>query len=415
MSNALAVGAVTATLRNLLFAGLADELSGGTVTTKSPDLARDSNDTTNQVNLFLYHVTYDAAWLNMNIPNQIKPNESGFPPLPLVLHYLITAYGENDDALDPVSHRLLGTAMRVLHDHPLLGADEIKIALNGNDLGDQVERVRITPEPLTIDEMSKLWTTFQTNYRISTAYQVSVVLIESERATKTPLPVLTRGKDDRGVKSQPDLTPPFPALTLLAMPEKQPVARLGDTLTLEGFHLEGDTVTAQFKHPRLEDIIPVPTLPGGTSTKVSVRIPDSAPQDWASGVMTVSLLIDKTGEQPRVTNELPFALAPVITSALPLTAFIDGSGDAEVELTCAPEVLPAQHASLLLSDLDARQIAAEPHAAQTDTLTFIIRGASASAEGFFIRLRVDGVDSLLVVDYTAVPPAFNQNQKVQIS
>jgi hypothetical protein len=416
MSNALAIAAVTATLRDLLTTGLTNEISGVSVTTKSPDAARGANDTANQINLFLYHITYDAAWLNMNMPNQIKPNETGHPPLPLVLHYLISAYGD-DDALDPVSHTLLGIAMRVLHDHPLLGADEIKAALNGNDLGEQIERVRITPQPLTVDEMSKLWTTFQTNYRISTAYQVSVVLIESTRAAKTPLPVLTRGRDDRGIATQPDLTPPFPTLVIITMPDKQPSARLGDTITLEGFHLDGDTVTAQFKHPRLDNVISFPTAVGGTSTKASVTIPDNAPQDWASGVYTISLLIEKAGEQDRTTNELPFALAPFITSTpLPLSVTRDGSGDAEVVITCSPDVLPEQRALLLLSDKDARQITAEPHPAQTDTLTFVIRDAPVGAtEGFYIRLRIDGVDSLLVADYSAAPPAFDENQKVKIA
>jgi hypothetical protein len=71
---------------------------------------------------------------------------------------------------------------------------------------------------------------------------------------------------------------------------------------------------------------------------------------------------------------------------------------------------------LLLGDKDARQITAEPHPAQIDTLTFIIRDAPVSAtEGFYIRLRIDGVDSLLVADYTAAPPAFDENQKVKIT
>ena len=416
MSNALAITAVTATLRHLLIAGLTNKVDGFSVTTKPPDAARGENDTANQVNIFLYHITYDAAWLNMNMPNQIKPNETGFPPLPLVLHYLITAYGD-DDTPPPISHTLLGIAMRVLHDHPLLGASEIKAALKGNDLGEQIERVRITPQPLTVDEMSKLWTTFQTNYRISTAYQVSVVLIESTRAAKTPLPVLTRGRDDRGIAAQPDLTPPFPTLVGITMPDKQPSARLGDTITLEGFHLDGDTVTAQFKHPRLDNIIPVQTIAGGTSTKASVKISNDPPLDWAGGVYTVSLLIQKAGEQDRVTNELPFALAPVITSTpLPLSVTRDGSGDAEVVITCSPDVLPEQRALLLLSDKDARQITAEPHPAQTDTLTFVIRDAPVGAtEGFYIRLRIDGVDSLLVADYSAAPPAFDENQKVKIA
>jgi hypothetical protein len=412
MSNTLAIAAVTATLRRLLSKGIKPP-NDTNVTIESLDKARLPNATTEQVNLFLYHVTYDAAWLNMNMPNQIKPNETAFPPLPLILHYLITAYG--DDSSSPESHILLGKAMSVMHDHPLLGEEEIAGAPSGNDLGKQIERVRITPERLSVDEMSKLWTTFQTNYRISTAYQVSVVLIESTRATRTPLPVLKRGEDDSGVRSQPDLIPPFPTLTAVKMPSNQPGVRLGEKITLEGFHLDGDTVEAQFKHPRLEKIIPVQTIAGGTATSATVEIPANEPEKWASGVYTVSLLIKRAGEQDRVTNELPFSLAPVITS-IPLPLDIVRVGKtATVNLEFIPHVLPKQVASLLLSDKDARQINAEPHSAKTNTLKFIIKDAPVSAgEGFFIRLRIDGVDSFLVKDYTAKPPEFDKNQKVKI-
>src|SRR6202008_4512506 len=116
------------------------------VTTKPPDKARATTETANQVNLFLYSVTYDAAWLNMNMPSQAKPAETGSPPLPLVLHYLITAYSDTIPMPDVESHKLLGKAMSVLHDHPLLGAEEIKAALAGSGLDEQIERVRITPQ-----------------------------------------------------------------------------------------------------------------------------------------------------------------------------------------------------------------------------------------------------------------------------
>jgi hypothetical protein len=304
--------------------------------------------------------------------------------------------------------------MRVLHDHPLLGADELKAAFGDSDLNEQIERVRITPQPMSVDEMSKLWTTFQTNYRISAGYQVSVVLIESLRSTRTPLPVLTRGKDDSGITAQPDLTPPFPTLTALTVQKKQPSARLGDAITLEGFHLDGDTVTARFRHPRIDGFVEV--APGSvTPSKVEIVIPDGSPEDWASGVYTVALLIEKAGEQDRLTNELPFALAPVITTPLPLSVASDFSGEALIQLTAEPNVLPGQQALLLLSDNDARQVVAEVRAAASDPLDFIVADAPLSAEGFYIRLRVDGVDSLLVKNYEAAVPAFDENQKVKIS
>jgi hypothetical protein len=171
MSNALAIAAVTETLRRILDTGINSVISGTTVTAKPPDKARNGI-TTNQVNLFLYQTEVNAAWRNMDIPRQVRPGETGRPPLALNLYYLITAYGESDE--DSRAHRLLGLGMGLLHDHTLLGAGEIESALADADLHEQVERVRITFQPLNIEEMSKLWTTFQTQYRISAAYQVAL-------------------------------------------------------------------------------------------------------------------------------------------------------------------------------------------------------------------------------------------------
>src|SRR5262245_46563554 len=122
MSNSLAIAAVTATLRNLLTAAFSD-LAGTSISVKHPDKAPQPNDSSNQINLFLYHSELDAAWRNRDMPQQVRPGESGHPPLPLKLCYLVTAYGLDDD--DVAAHRLLGRAMGTLHDHPVLGRTEI--------------------------------------------------------------------------------------------------------------------------------------------------------------------------------------------------------------------------------------------------------------------------------------------------
>jgi len=110
MSNDRAIAAVTATLRNMLFQAVSGDadLAGTTVTTRPPDRARQDGTTSNQINLFLYRTSIDAAWRNQDPPG-IRPGESGQPPLPLVLSYLMTAYGEDDD--------------EVLADSALWGAD----------------------------------------------------------------------------------------------------------------------------------------------------------------------------------------------------------------------------------------------------------------------------------------------------
>src|SRR4051812_12161812 len=114
MSNPLAIAALTATLRHLLDRGLAAALPGTQVTARPPDKAR-GEFTGNQVNLFLYHTLPTPAWRTPGLPAG-----AGQPPLALDLYYLLSAYGQDDDDADPASHRLLGRAMRILHDHPVL-------------------------------------------------------------------------------------------------------------------------------------------------------------------------------------------------------------------------------------------------------------------------------------------------------
>ncbi len=408
MSAPSAIAAVTSTLRNLLTsAALEDpELLDTTVTTQPPSVARNSNDA-NQLNLFLYSTSVDTAFSNLPMPGQTKNGESSMPPLALVLKYLITVYGRNDD--DVNGHRLMGRSMTALHDHPILGRSEIEAALPNTDLHNQVERVRITPAPLSVDDMSKLWTSFQSEYRLSTGYEVSVVLIESVRSAKTPLPVLQRGEDDQGVSSQADLIPPFPAIVTIVPPNQQPSAMPGDTLVLNGHHLDGDTIGVRFTHPRLPNPIDVPALAGGTETRISVQIPNS-PTNWMAGFYTVEVIIIKAGEQDRTTNVLPLSLAPRIVGIAPPNPIVrDGSGNATLILTCTPQVQPNQRAALLLGD---REVLAEDHPIQTDTLTFVIDDAPVGSR--YIRLRVGGVDSLLV-DRSVTPPAFDSAMEITIT
>lgn len=176
MSNSLAIAAVTATLRHLLDHGLNACVPGTKVTTRPPDKARDAQ-AGNQVNLFLYHTQTNAAWRNIDL----SPGTAQ-PPLALNLYYLLSAYGQNDDDPDPYSHRLLGEAMRLLHVQPVLDPAAIQGALEGNNLHLQAERVRITLQPLSLEEMTKLWSACQTQYRLSVAYEVSVVLIDGSGA-----------------------------------------------------------------------------------------------------------------------------------------------------------------------------------------------------------------------------------------
>lgn len=407
MSNSLAISAVTLTLRNLIFQGVNADLAGTTVSTNPLDRAR-VNAVGNQVNLFMYHTALDGAWRNTDMPRQVKPGETGNPPLPLNLYYLVTAYGENDD--ETLSHRLLGRTMTVLHDHPVLGSDEIRAALPNNDLYQQVERVRVTPQPLSLEEVSKLWTAFQTQYRISAAYQASVVLLESTRAARAPLPVLTQGPGDRGPTAVGGVLPPFPFLESVTPPNNQPSARLGDQIVLSGHNLDGAKVVVRFASQRLAAPIdvPPPELVSATAESITAILRND-PASVPAGFYTVAALIQRRGVPDYLTNELSLSVAPRITTNLPLQLALDATGNADLVLTCSPQILPEQNAYLLLGE---RPVLAAPRAAQTDTLRFAIRGAPR--DSYLIRLRVDGVDSLLV-DRSVQPPLFDQTQMVTLT
>ena len=413
MSNPLAIAATTLTLQAILQSGIVSDpadadLTDTTVTILPPDKARGNNNA-NQLNLFLYQILPNAAWRNMNLPSQVAPGETGNPPLALTLHYLITAFGKDNDTTLPYGHHLLGKAMSILYDHALLGPDEIRAAtaatFPGSDLDKQVERVRITLQPMSLEEISKLWTGLVTQYRLSVGYEASVALIESTQAKKTPLPVLTRGAGDKGISSQASLTSPFPALDQIQFLNSQKSALLGDSLVLTGNKLDGTSVGVVFNHPLWSAPIEIPPQPGGTATQVMVNIPNS-PANWPAGFYTVSLMVKRPGDTyRRTTNQLSVALAPKITIA-PASA---AGPNITYTVTCSPEVRPEQYASLLLGD---QEIMAQPHTTQTASLSF--QAQNLSVGNYFVRLRIDGVDSQLV-NRAVTPPVFDPTQKVTVT
>jgi hypothetical protein len=120
-----------------------------------------------------------------------------------------------------------------------------------------------------------------------------------------------------------------------------------------------------------------------------------------AGLYSLAVLVQRPGETfRRTTNELTLALAPQITTTLPATFARDGNGDATISLVVQPEVQPTQRVALLLGDLE---ITALPRSTQTNTVAFLVRGAAPGT--YLVRVRVDGVDSV-VVNRMATPPEF---------
>jgi hypothetical protein len=151
-----------------------------------------------------------------------------------------------------------------------------------------------------------------------------------------------------------------------------------------------------------------PELPTADD-EIVFLLPDT-PADLPAGPYQVAVEVQRPGEPlPRVSNSLPLLVAPRITSTLPFSVTRDAEGAATLQLSCSPEVRPAQRATLVVGE---REVLAAPHPNQTANLTFIV--VEAAPGDHLLRLRIDGVESVLANRET-VPPSFDLTQKVNIA
>lgn len=415
MSSSLAIAAVTAALRNLLLAQVPrrdSSLQDLEVSTQPLDLVRKGANRPAQLNLYLYQTVPNPGWSNMDMPRQVRPGEVGSPPLALNLRYLLTAYGRGESENDVINHRVLGGAVAVLHDHPLLDRSEIADALQDSGLAEQFERLRVTPMPLSTEELSKLWAAFQSNYRVSAVYEVTVVLIDSARGARAAPPVIRRGKEDRGPSATTGATP---VLKFLRMPNNQPAARLGEDIRIVGERLPSENAVIRFVSMRHQKAAPVPLvevdLPATASAKADeliVHLPNStedagAIARWSPGFYTLALAS---------SNAIAFALAPLIT----VTPQTMAAGTINLQITCTPRIAVGQHVLLILGDrtMEPTNISTPADATLPTTASFVVPEVAAGT--YLVRLRVDGVDSnLLILSKENGLPIYDPKQMVTVT
>lgn len=200
MAGALSIASVTAVLQDLLRNGLitnseAASIGDVSISALPPDRITMGAEESTQLNLFMYRVAPHSGLRNSAKQKVVakKETQQDHPRLALDLFYLLTAYG----AQDFHAEILLGCAMQLLHKTPILSHDMIgtalgstpikkgkrlippaQAALSGSSITDQVEQIKITPQFLSFEEMSRVWSALQARYRPSICYQVSAVVID---------------------------------------------------------------------------------------------------------------------------------------------------------------------------------------------------------------------------------------------
>src|SRR4051812_7571002 len=142
------------------------------------------------LNLYLYRVAENVAGRNQPWRGDRRHAAGTTPSLGLTLSYLLTPLaastadttGAGDDA-----HKYLGMAMMTLHENPVL--TRIHIAGFDSDVAlpayfqDSFENITIALQQLSVDELSKITAPLSNPFRLSVAYDVSLVELVPTRAS----------------------------------------------------------------------------------------------------------------------------------------------------------------------------------------------------------------------------------------
>jgi hypothetical protein len=181
MSGYQVIGAVDQTLHDLLWSEMQSDsviisilTSEDKITLEPPfKLVKETEPEHNFLSLYLYRVIESPEAKNQ-LPQALDSHRQVYPPLALNLYYLmtpITNSAEND-------HTLLGKALQIFYRNSILKGTPLKGILAGTD-----EQLRVILNPISLDELSNLWSAFLRPYRLSVSYEVKIAFIDSDRDT----------------------------------------------------------------------------------------------------------------------------------------------------------------------------------------------------------------------------------------
>ncbi len=422
MSGTLAIAAVSAVMKSLLLNSLSDYgvtasvVPSLKISALPPDKVVDDQPC---LNIFFYRAITNSGWAANDLPSRNERGESVTNPyLALDLDYLLTAHGTKDFQ----GEILLGYAMQIFHEKPVLARQAIRDALRPSapgspnplvnadtpesmlaaiaaaELADQIEQIKIAPYNHPLDEVSNVWSSLQTQYRPTAAYKVSVVLIRSKRPSRVAPPV-----KDYKVYAMPfrqpvieevfaDDGPGTPILMNKNLVLRGQALRGADTrVNLGGIELSGAAL--QVTDERIELALPVSARAGiqGVQVKhyLSLGVPPQPHRGFESNVAAFVL-------QPQITKTGPNYNLDILPAA--------GDLPRRLRVQLNPAVDATQRAELMLNEPDApdtrpartytiEAIKRAPGSPATTQLEFPLTGVEA--DEYLVRVQVDGAQSPL--------------------
>jgi len=400
MSNALGIAATTAVMREMLqkhfdnLSPVTNVVGAVTVSALPPDRIATGNDEKSVLNLFLYMVSPNPGWRNVDLASRdASGGRASNPPMALDLHYMVSAYAKADMHAEII----LGHGLHVLFEFPVLTRPLIQQMFSGGltptmnllstaGLADQEELIKLTPQLLTTEELSKLWTGFQDKYRATAALLATVVLIRSDDAVASGLPV----------RKPLLVVTPLPRPFIGALDPPAVTYSATATVALLGTQLLAQGTKAQFASGS-----PVGPAAGSKTNRLVVALPAGL----QAGPNTVKLIQPIAMGEPAVdhvafeSNTAVFMLRPLIKNKLNTTTPDITAAGGKVTVKVAPDVGQRQTISLLLDSPTGAHtytVRADPRAAAlTDTVVFTTAPAAGT---YLVRVRVDGAETELKSD-----------------
>lgn len=189
MSEYKVINAVNETIRHFLWSAMKNDptVSNPNVLGSTDDkrisfeppfrLIKDTEPNNNYLSLFLYRIVENPEMKNRPL-EQKNGNLLQYPPLSLNLFYLVTPLIKGNDSAEN-SHKLLSKAMQIFYDNAIVQ----ETALQGTP-PDRPKELRIILNPISLEDITKLWSSFMRPYHLSVSYEVKVVYIDSERETE---------------------------------------------------------------------------------------------------------------------------------------------------------------------------------------------------------------------------------------
>jgi len=399
MTDFQGIGAVSATLRTLLKDRA--ELPTGAATvlfTVGPPRSEAVDGTAEKarVNLFLYRVTENGSLKNQELPGRASSNGYGHPPLSVDLHYLLTAYGStaiDEDFVDETrAHHLLGSAMRVLNDYPVITDDLVTVrAPTGQPILDtallsEFERVKLSLDQISLEDLSKVWTALTLPYRASAAYKITVVQIQSRRPTRSAQLVGEPPAAGPRVAVVPMRRPRIHGLAVRRPtdpPDReraQAYARIGDTLVIRGSQVGGERT-----HVAIGSFDATAAIASAAEDRLAVVLPEDP--GLQPGGLPVQVRVDAPGVAAPLagSNVAVFSLVPRVDSVEFKT------GPKRLRVTGARLFAPDTASVAILGDRVVESAAYTT--SRTDEIAFRLpKGVTAGT--YSLRVRVNGAESI---------------------